>query len=188
MNNQENEIMQKESFLMRIMGEFYDFISDFAIPIVRIGTPVFFVLLGLSYICHWNIICNLYSIASGFSILFIAYIISAIFIIDRLLLYRVFKSKHPKYSVTAIWGIALIAVGITACVLTNNHKKQYRFECAEWYVDEPNGIYHWNNKCERMSSSTYVAKGYELRDKGLEFCDCCKEEMDEYEPKPIRRP
>lgn len=188
MNNQENEIMQKESFLMRIMGEFYDFISDFAIPIVRIGTPVLFVLLGLTFVCHWSIVCNLFFIASGFSILFLAYIISVIFVIDRLFLYRVFKHKSPKYSATVIWGISLILAGIGACILTNNHKKQYRFECAEWYVDEPNGIYHWNNKCERMSSSTYVAKGYEFRDKDLEFCDCCKEEMEEYAPEPIRRP
>ena len=179
---------QRESFFMRITGDFYNFVSDLAIPIVRIGTPVFFVLLGLSYLCHWSIICNLYSIVSGFSLLFIAYIISVIFIIDRLFLYRVFKHKPPKYLATVIWGIALILAGIGACILTNNHKKQYRFECAEWYVDEPNGIYHWNNKCERMSSSTYVVKGYELRDKGLEFCDCCKEEMEEYAPEPIRRP
>ena len=173
---------------MRITGDFYDFISDFAIPIVRIGTPVFLVLLGLTFVCHWSIICDLFSIASGFSIVFIAYVISVIFVIDKVLLYRVFKSKPPKYSVTAIWGIALIVVGITACVLTNNHKKRYRFECTEWYVDVPNGIYHWNDKCERMSSSTYVAKGYEFRDKDLKFCSCCKEEMEEYEPEPIHRP
>lgn len=179
---------QRESFFMRITGDFYDFISDFAIPIVRIGTPVLFVLLGLTFVCHWSIVCNLFSIASGFSILFLAYIISVIFVIDRLFLYRVFKHKSPKYSATIIWGISLILAGIGACILTNNHKKQYRFECAEWYVDEPNGIYHWNNKCERMSSSTYIAKGYEFRDKDLEFCDYCKEEMDEYEPEPIRRP
>lgn len=179
---------QRKSFFMRITGDFYDFVSDFAIPIVRIGTPVFFVLLGLTFVCHWSIVCNLFSIVSGFSILFLAYIISVIFIIDRLFLYQVFKHKPPKYLATVIWGIALILAGIGACTLTNNHKKQYRFECAEWYVDEPNGIYHWNNKCERMSSSTYVAKGYELRDKDLEFCDCCKEEMEEYAPEPIRRP
>lgn len=183
-----NNIVQRESFFMRIMGDFYDFVSDFAIPIVRIGTPVFFVLLGLTFVCHWSIVCNLFSIASGFSILFLAYIISVIFVIDRLFLHRVFKHKSPKYSATIIWGISLILAGIGACILTNNHKKQYRFECAEWYVDEPNGTYHWNNKCERMSSSTYVAKGYEFRDKDLEFCDYCKEEMDEYEPEPIRRP
>lgn len=179
---------QRESFFMRITGDFYDFVSVFAIPIVLIGTPVFFVLLGLTFVCHWSIVCNLFSIASGFSILFLAYIISVIFIIDRLFLYQVFKHKPPKYLATVIWGIALILAGIGTCILTNNHKKQYRFECAEWYVDEPNGIYHWNNKCERMSSSTYVAKGHELRDKGLEFCDCCKEEMEEYAPEPIRRP
>lgn len=179
---------QRETFFMRITGDFYDFISDFAIPIVRIGTPVLFVLLGLTFVCHWSIVCNLFFIASGFSILFLAYIISVIFVIDRLFLYRVFKHKSPKYSATVIWGISLILAGIGACILTNNHKKQYRFECAEWYVDEPNGIYHWNNKCERMSSSTYVAKGYEFRDKDLEFCDCCKEEMEEYAPEPIRRP
>ena len=188
MNNHEKEIAQKGSFLMHITGDFYDFVSDFAIPIVRIGTPVFFVLLGLTFVCHWSIVCDLFSIASGFSILFIAYIISLIFVIDRLLLYRVFKSKSPIYSLTAIWGIALIVVGIAACILSNNHKKQYRFECTEWYVDEPNGIYHWNDKCERKSTSTYTAKGYEFCDKGLALCDYCKEEMDEYEPEPIRKP
>lgn len=183
-----NSIVQRESFFMRIMGDFYDFVSDLAIPIVRIGTPAFFVLLGLTFVCHWSIVCNLFSIASGFSILFLAYIISVIFVIDRLLLYRVFKQKSPKYSTTAIWGIALILAGIGACILTNNYKKQYRFECTEWYVDDPNGIYHWNKKCERMSTSTYTAKGYEFCDKGLAFCDYCKEEMDEYEPEPIRKP
>jgi hypothetical protein len=81
----------------------------------------------------------------------------------------------------------LIVVGISACILTSNHKKQYRFECAEWYVDEPNDIYHWNDKCERMSTSTYTAKGHEFCDKGLVLCDYCKEEMDEYGPEPIRK-
>lgn len=112
-----NSIVQRESFFMRIMGDFYDFVSDFAIPIVRIGTPVFFVLLGLTFVCHWSIVCNLFSIASGFSILFLAYIISVIFIIDRLFLYQVFKHKPPKYLATVIWGIALILAGIGACIL-----------------------------------------------------------------------
>ena len=61
-------------------------------------------------------------------------------------------------------------------------------EELKWIVDESNGIYHWNDKCERMSTSTYAAKGYEFCDKGLVLCDYCKEEMDEYEPEPIRRP
>jgi hypothetical protein len=183
-----NTMEQRESFFMRIMGDFYDVVSDFAIPIVRIGTPVFFVLLGLTFVCHWSFVCNLFSFASGFSILFIAYIISVIFVIDRLLLYRVFKQKSPEYSTTTIWGIALILAGIGACILTNNYKKHYRFECTEWYVDEPNCIYHWNNNCEKMSTSSYTAKGYEFRNKGLALCDYCKEEMEEYEPEPIRKP
>ena len=175
---------------MRIMGDFYDFVSDFAIPIVCIGTPVFFILLGLSYICHWSIICDLYSIASGFSLLFIAYIISLILVIDRVLLYRVCKKRAPNYSLTVVWGIILIGLGITSCFVTNNYKKHYKFACAEWYVDEENHLYHCNEKCDKIGSTTYVAKGHEIRGKGLSFCDYCKEEMAEMENsyEPIRRP
>lgn len=188
MNNRDNSTEKRESFFIRATGDFYDFASDFAIPIVIYGTPIFLVLFGLTFVCHWDVVCNLFSLVSGFSLLFIAYNISLILVIDRLLLYRVSKKKAPRYSLTVVWGIILIGLGITSCFVTNNYKKHYKFACAEWYVDEENHLYHCNEKCDKIGSTTYVAKGHEIRGKGLSFCDYCKEEMDEYEPEPIRRP
>lgn len=180
----------RESFFIRITGDFYDFASDFAIPIVLVGTPIFLVIFGLTFLCHWDIVCSLFILVSGFSLLFIAYIFSLILVIDRLLLYRVFKERAPHYSLTTIWGIVLIGLGITLCFVTNNYKKQYKFDCAEWYVDEESQLYHWNKKCDKIGSTTHVAKGYEIRGQELVFCDYCKDELDDYESsyKPIRRP
>lgn len=190
MSDKDNIIEERESFFIRITGDFYDFVFGFAIPIVLVGTPIFLVFFGLTFLCHWDIVCSLFSLVSGFSLLFIAYIISLILVIDRLLLYRVCKKRASHYSLTVIWGIVLIVLGITLCFVTNNYNKQYKFDCADWYVDETKGIYHWSKKCDNMSSDTYVIKGYEIRGKGLELCDYCKDELDDYESsyEPIRRP
>ncbi|MBQ8703726.1 MAG: hypothetical protein IJ524_05075 [Bacteroidales bacterium] len=188
MNNK--KIEERQSFFIRITGDFYDFASDFAVPIVVCGTPIFLVLFGLTFVCHWDIVCSLFSLVSGFSLLFIAYIISLILVIDRLLLYKVCKGRAPRYSLTVVWGIVLIGLGITLCFVTNNYKKQYKFDCAEWYVDEEKRLYHWNEKCENIGSTTYIAKGYEIRGRGLTFCDYCKDELDDYGSsyEPNRRP
>ncbi len=174
MSDKDNIIEERESFFIRITGDFYDFVSGFAIPIVLVGTPIFLVLLGLTFLCHWDIVCSLFSLVSGFSLLFLAYIISLILVIDRLLLYRVSKERATHYSLTVIWGIVLIGLGITLCFVTNNHNKQYKFDCAEWYVDEENHLYHWNKKCDKIGSTTHVAKGYEIRGQGLIFVTIAK--------------
>ena len=180
---------ERESFFMRITGDFYDFVSDIAAPVVLIGTPIFFVLFGLTFICHWDIVRSAFSVVSGFSLLFIAYIISLIFMIDRVLLYKVNRTRPPKYTTTVVWGVALISLGITTCILTNNYKKQYFFDCMEWYVDEDKGLYHWDGECENMGDDTYIARGYEIRNSGLNLCDYCKDVMDDYGSyEPIRRP
>ena len=70
----------RESFFIRITGDFYDFASDFAIPIVLVGTPIFLVIFGLTFLCHWDIVCSLFILVSGFSLLFIAYIFSLILV------------------------------------------------------------------------------------------------------------
>ena len=100
----DNKSEKRESFLIRITGDFYDFASGFAVPILVYGTPIFLILFGLTFICHFEIVCNLFSLVSGFSLLFIAYIISLILVLDLVLLYRVYKAKPPKNSTTVLSG------------------------------------------------------------------------------------
>lgn len=186
----EKDTDRRESFITNNMGDFLrDVLPSIAAPVALWGTILFLVLFGLSFICHWQVVCNLFSLVSGFTLITIVYVLSVVFILDLLLLHKV-CSKQPPYKVTVIWGICLILLGVGFMILTSRYKKQYRFECAEWYVEESTGLYHCTNECEDIEDEIYSVKGHEIKNKDLKLCEWCKEyieDMDFYY-EPIRRP
>lgn len=187
MNSVERE---KESFLSNFLNDMYD--KRIAGIIVAIYTPIFLLFYGLSYVCYWSFFCDIFSFISGTSILFIAYIVAIIVFCDirverrgeRDLFDRrepPFSSKSKKYKLTLVWFLVLLALGITAIVLTNRHRKDYAFDCETFFVDESEGLYHINDHCKGIEGDVVEMKGYEIREHGYNFCDICSDLVDEYE-------
>lgn len=186
----EEETDKRESFIINNMGDFLrDVLPGIAFPVAIVGTVIFLVLFGLTFVCHWEIVNYLFSLVSGFTLLTIVYVLSAILVLDLTILYKICR-RQPPYKVTIIWGILLLVAGGAFMILTNRYKKQYRFECAEWYVEESSRLYHCTTECEDIEDVVYTVKGYELGKKGYELCEWCKEHMEDMELnyEPIRRP
>ncbi|MBR1798519.1 MAG: efflux RND transporter permease subunit [Bacteroidales bacterium] len=182
---------KRVSFITDHMGDFLrDVLPKIAFPVVLWGTIIYLVLFGLTFICHWPIVCNLYSLVSGFTLISIVYVLSVILVLDNILLYKVCHSQ-PPYRATIIWGVVLIVAGIVFLFLTNHHKKQYRFDCSEWLIDETTGLYHVTYDCEEIGKAAYIIKGYELRECEYDLCEWCKEYIEDlelaYEPIIRRR-
>lgn len=113
----------KRSFLSNIIGRnTYDEFKCYAKVIIAIGTCVLSIVLLLSLFFHWSFISSLLSLVTGTSLLFIAYI-AALVLDMEVDVYEPEKSywsepeKKPKpaaYKLTIVWGVVLVALGISA--------------------------------------------------------------------------
>ena len=66
-------------------------------------------------------------------------------------------------------------------ILTGRYKKQYCFECAEWYVEEVTGLYHCTKECEAIKEDIYLTNGRALRNTDLTLCEWCKDYLEQME-------
>lgn len=177
------------SFLSNLIGEntYYE-MKKLARVIVPIGTCIIAILFGLTFVCHYSFISNMFSLVTGTSLLFIGYIAILIITLDFQVDMEVpvtYSRQKPKdiqkpegYYLTAVWGIVLIILGIMAIYFSNKYKKEYAFECSTFLVDHQARIYHldWDNDCEFAAESNHLEKmkGYQI-DKSYTFCEWCKE-------------
>ena len=180
----------RKSFITNTLGNDYiKSLTKIAVPVALCGTIIFFVLFGLTFVCHWQVVYNLFSLVSGFTMITIVYVLSVIWILDSFLLHKV-CNKQPLYKATMVWGVCLITLGLAFMILTGRYKKQCQFDCTEWYVEESTQRYHWIKKCEEIKGDVYVTKGYKIKDKDLTLCVGCRQYMEEldsyYEPKRSR--
>ena len=134
------------------------------------------------------------TIITGTSILFIVYIAALVLVLDIQVdvdepesgyWYKPEKKPRPTtYKLTVVWGVVLIALGISAIYFSNQSRKNYAFECDTFLVDLQAGIYHfdWDNDCEVASEATDLEKmqGYQI-DKSYTLCEWCKEWAEEVE-------
>ena len=181
-------IIESYSFLKKIIGrQTYNGIKDTANQVVPIATCVLILLLGLSLFVHWTFISSILSLITGYSLIFIAYIIGLIVWLDKGVdvalqkEYRgyAFPKKEPKgFKKTKVRGIMLVILGIVAIYFSNVYRKQYAFECDTFLVDHQKKTYHldWDNDCEEaeMASRLEKMKGYQIDD-SYTFCYWCEE-------------
>ena len=189
----------KQSFLSNIIGRnTYDEFKCYAKVIIAIGTCVLSIVLLLSLFFHWSFISSLLSLVTGTSLLFIAYVAALVLVLDIEVdvdepekCYWSEPEKKPKpaaYKLTIVWGVVLVALGISAIYFSNKYRKHYAFECDTFLVDHQAGIYHldWDNDSEvaAESGNLETMQGYQI-DKSYTLCEWCEEwaedAEDEYE-------
>lgn len=185
----------KKSFLSSLIGgSTYEELKFFAKYMLAIGTCILFIIYLLSFLFHWSIISRLLNLTTGTSILFVVYIAAAIICLDKEVEVEASDSNYSKpanspkmfsYKITVVWGVLLIALGVTAIFFSNRYKKQYAFDCSTIMVDRESGIYHleWIDDCEVAAESDDLKemKGYEIKGLNYRFCDWCREYAEEVE-------
>ena len=180
-------MIQKQSFLSKMLGGAYSDLRGIAIWVSLIGSGILIVLYALSYFFYSGIISWFLNLTSGTSLLFIGYIAAIIVLADI----RVevdepenhwhHEKKEPKpfkYKLTIVWGVILLALGIVAIYYTNRYRNHYAFECETFLVDEKDGIYHldWNSDCSIAEEAECLdeMQGYQI-EKTFKFCEECQE-------------
>lgn len=172
----------KQSFLSNLIGSEYDTLRLWAKHIVPIGIIVLVILFGLTRVCHLQFVSRIFSLFTGYSLLFVAFITELIILLDI----RVVEEKEStKYKMTMVWFIILLSIGLSAAYLTNRYRKQYAFECTTYLVDPNEKIYHlkeYKKYCEYAQEALKLEekKGYQI-DESYKFCDCCEEWAEEAE-------
>lgn len=179
----------KQSFISNILGRnTYNEIKYYSKKVLVFGTVILCLLFTLSLICHYGFICDLLSMVSGTSILFLAYIVALIIVLDKevdvdepdpFIWGKLKKAPKPKsYKLTVVWGVVLIAFGVSAIYFSNKYRKHYAFECSTFLVDNQACVYHldFDNECEEAAISSHLEKmkGYQI-DKTYTFCEWCNE-------------
>ena len=189
-------IIESYSFLKKIIGRnAYNEIEYYARKIIPIATIVIGIIIGLSFIVHWGFLSSILSFVTGFSLVFVLYILGVIILFDRGIDVPLeqnifshtysFPSTPPKgFNKTKIYGIILVVIGLAAVIITNIYRKNYAFDCETFLVDHENKEYHLNfdNGCEIASkaSSLDEIQGYEI-DNDYTLCEWCQDWADDAE-------
>lgn len=181
------------SYIKKLLGDQnYEKFRGYAKTYIPITTIILVVLLVIPQFAHWGIVSWLLNLTLGTSLIFIAYILGVILLLDfgvdvemkedwdgRLSLPEVMPSNFKS---TIIWTYTLLILGIAAIYFSNKYRKNYSFECQTFLVDENRGIYHLEdgNDDEDMEYTTEM-KGYELENYNYTFCESCRERVEEME-------
>lgn len=179
------------SYIKKLLGDrTYENFSGYAKTYIPIATIILVVLFVLSQFVHWKIVSWLLNLTLGTSLLFIAYVLGVILLLDFGVDVEMKEDWNGKYSLpevmpspfknTIIWAYTLLILGIAAIYFSNKYKKNYAFECQTFLVDENRGIYHLEdgNDDEDMEYTTKM-KGYELEKLNYTFCESCREWVEE---------
>mgnify|MGYP000529218136 FL=1 len=181
------------SYIKKLLGDQnYEKFRGYAKTYIPITTIILVVLLVISQFVHWRTVSWLLNLALGTSLIFIAYILGVILLLDfgvdvemkedwdgRLSLPEVMPSNFKS---TIIWTYTLLILGIAAIYFSNKYRKNYSFEYQTFLVDENRGIYHLEdgNDDEDREYTTEM-KGYELENYNYTFCESCRERVEEME-------
>ena len=187
----------KKSFLSNLLGRsVYDDLKRYALIIIAAGSCSLAVLFLLSFFFHWVFISRLLNLVTGTSLLFVVYVADVIIALDKEVDVNELDSyygskpgdfqKTTAYRLTIVWGVVLLAIGVSAVFFSNRYRKQYAFECSTILVDEDARIYHysWNDDCElaqKAAEDLVEMKGYEIKGQDYHLCEYCKEYAEEIE-------
>lgn len=181
------------TFLKNIIGRnIYNELKRDTKRYIPVATLVLVVVLVLTHFFHWKILSWILNLITGTSLVFIAYIIGVVLLLDFGVNVKVTKSwdgsyKMPdnkpfKYHLTKFWEIILVVLAIATIYFSNKYRRHYAFECETFLVDENSGIYHLaeGNDDEECNYTTEM-KGYEIEELGYSFCESCKDWVEEAE-------
>ena len=181
------------SYIKKLFGDrTYEEFRGYAKTYIPIATIILVVLLVLSQFVHWGIVNWLLNLALGTSLVFIAYVLGVILLLDFGVdvemkedcngMFSLPEEMPSNYKNTIIWAYTLFILGLAAIYFSNKYRKNYAFECQTFLVDENRGIYHLEdgNDDEVMEYTTEM-KGYELEDYSYTFCESCREWLEDME-------
>ena len=183
------------SWLRKILGpNTYNETRGLAKKCIPIASLVLVVVFVLSQFVYWNWLSEVVDLLFGGSLIFIAYILGLITLldvgvnvemgVDRPDHYSRPKNTPKAYKATIVWGICLIIMAIAAVYFTNKYRNNYAFECETFLVDESNGVYHIKDAdCQEYDNAVSMM-GYQIEGRGFTFCESCKDwtlEMREYD-------
>ena len=187
-------VIKSYSYIKRKLGDStYEEFRGYAKTYVPISTIILVVLLVLSQFVHWDIVSWLLNLALGTSLIFIAYVVGVILLLDFGVDVEMQEDRNGRLSLpevmpdnfknTILWAYTLFILGIGAIYFSNRYRNNYAFECQTFLVDENNGIYHLEEDChfdddDDMEYTTKM-KGYELENYNYTFCESCKEYLEE---------
>ena len=200
----------KISFLQIILVSLsisYEPFKKFAKTWFPVYTVILAILYTLSHFFYNGIIGTLLNLSTGYSIVFIFYLLGGIILLDKRIDVkieehnRLFKDteKIPaiphnyrwKYRLTIIYTMVLITAGIACTYYTNRYTKIYNFKSQIFAADIQNRTFHIENyidecdiyieDCDNIGNSiqTKAMKGFELVDSNYTFCPTCKEWAEE---------
>lgn len=194
---QEDMATEKYSFIKEVMGRnTYEQSKEYAEKYIPLATIVLLIVLALTYFFHWGILSFILNLIFGTSLIFLAYIIGVVLLLDFGVdveleetwggSYRLPKEKPKGYNNTIIWGVTLIILAIAAIYFSNRYRNHYAFECDTFLVDRQKGIYHldgYNDGCEEIEEDSHLVrmKGYEAEKYNCTFCPSCEEWVEDAE-------
>ncbi len=181
-------MVKKQSFLSNLLGEeTYENWIGYARIIIAVGTIILLIILGLSIMFHSNIISFLLKLVTGTSLLFIAYVVMWVLLLDIKVDVdepEVYNWELPKeaskpiaYILSTLWTVVLIILGIIAIYITNKYREQYAFECDSFWVDKHAHLYHLDwTECETSEHAGNLEEmqGNQIPD-NYSLCEECKE-------------
>lgn len=198
---------RETSFLADIFGDIYEFLRALK-PGILIYTSVLALAFVLSMFFQSSIIQFFIDSLMGWTLLPVSFVAVLIVSLDK-------KIKMPQkddweaesaapnaYKYSIAWGIFLVIAGFVALYCSNEYKKYYAFQCEDFYLEMPQGVYHLRHNCDNIgidsedesevSNSLDKVRGAEISDAGYELCAACEQwaedvEM-EYEAERYYRP
>lgn len=179
------------SYIKKILGEdTYEDYRGYAKTYIPVATIILALLLVLSQFVHWGIVSWLLNLTLGTSLVFIAYVLGAILLLNFEVDVEMEEDRNGKLSlpkiipfnfkITIVWAYTLLILGIAAIYFSNKYRKNYAFECKTFLVDEE-GVYHLKNNDDENIEYTTKMKGYELENHNYTFCTSCREWAEEME-------
>lgn len=179
------------SFLKKLIGrDAYDQGLDIAEVIIPIATVTLVIVFTLTFFVHWSILSAVLNLITGTSIIFVAYLIGVILLLDRgvpvelsgdhVYGYKFPEKMPPGYSKTKIRGITMIFLAAIAVYISNRYRKYYAFECTTFLVDTDTHTYHLE-KCKYAKEAFRLSemKGYEVDENNYSSCELCREQAEE---------
>lgn len=183
--------MEKESFIKDIMGRnTYDEFKGIAKLCVPPATIILVTVIVLTHFFHWKFLSLVLNFITGTSLIFLAYIIGVVLLLDfgvdvwheqsRDGSDRILRTIFGGYKITVVWAVLLVVLAIAAVYYSNKYRNHYSFECATFLVDEQKGIYHlkgYNTDCEEIEDRTRLVRmqGYEIEENNYTYCISCEE-------------
>ncbi len=185
-------VVETFSFIKKILGQnTYEEYRGYARQYIPVATVVLIVVLALTYFFHWWFLSRILNILTGTSLIFIAYIIGVVLLLDygvEVEMEEAWNGRYKlpdkmpfKYNATKLWGGTLVVLAIAAVYFSNEYRTSYAFECETFLVDENAGIYHIENVHDEPISYTCRMMGYEIKEHEYSFCESCRDWLEDAE-------